>query len=86
MRFDKHPPTELDVPAHTILNKDRNINEYLTDGKVARKLTNDELQILQGFPKDYKFSGTKTSVRSQIGNAVPSQPIQAIFEQILVKN
>ena len=86
MIFDKHPPTKLNEPAKTIMDKDRNPKEYLTDGHVARKLTNDELQILQGFPKDYKFSGTKTSIRSQIGNAVPSQPVQSIFDQIKVLN
>lgn len=47
-----------------------------------RKLTNKELAILQGFPKDYKFYGGKSSMRKQIGNAVPPQPIKAFFGQI----
>jgi DNA (cytosine-5)-methyltransferase 1 len=30
-----------------------------------------ELAAAQGFPQDYKFSGTKTDITKQIGNAVP---------------
>jgi DNA (cytosine-5)-methyltransferase 1 len=55
--------------------------KYKNDFKVEHKLTNDDCAILQGFPTDYKFVGNKTSVRRQIGNAVPAQPIKAIFEQ-----
>lgn len=47
-----------------------------------RKLTNEELAILQGFPSSYRFYGSKSSVKEQIGNACPRQPIAAIFSQI----
>jgi DNA (cytosine-5)-methyltransferase 1 len=50
-----------------------------------RKLTNEELMILQGFSSDYVFYGSKSSVKEQIGNAVPRQPIIAIFKQIFEK-
>ena len=46
--------------------------QLITDRTFARKLTNEELAILQGFRKDFKFYGGKTSVRRQIGNALPS--------------
>jgi len=49
----------------------------------ARKLTNEELAILQGFPKDYEFYGNKSSVRKQIGNALPPGVIKVFFEQIM---
>ena len=81
--YEKHPPQTFDLPSSTINTKDRALaNDFITDGKKARKLTNAELAILQGFPKNYKFWGTKTSIRKQIGNAVPPQPVEALFKQI----
>ena len=36
-----------------------------------RRLTIDEVAILQTFPKNYEFCGPKSKIFSQIGNAVP---------------
>ena len=82
--LDKHPPSELDKTAVTITTKDRGWNgdSILSDGNYARKLTNEELAILQGFRKDFKFYGGKTSVRKQIGNAVPPPLILAFGKLI----
>lgn len=71
----------ISKPSSTILT-DASDNGIWLNGE--RKLTNDELQILQGFPKDYKFFGNKGSVRRQIGNAVPPAIIKAFFSQIMV--
>jgi len=57
--------------------------KYKNEYTVEYKLSNKECAILQGFPVDYKFYGNKTSVKRQIGNAVPPQPIQAIFQQLI---
>lgn len=85
--FKKHKLNELNKPAVTVCAKDRGFqgDGLISDGEYARKLTNDEVKIIQGFPKDYKFGGGKTSVKKQIGNAMPPQPIKAFFEQ-LIKN
>lgn len=48
-----------------------------------RALTNRERARLQTFPDSYEFSGTKESVRKQIGMAVPCRGAQIIFEAIL---
>lgn len=48
-----------------------------------RALTNRERARLQTFPDNYKFSGSKESVRKQIGMAVPCKGAQIIFEAIL---
>lgn len=80
--FDKHPPNNITKPSSTILGKDRGTEGYITDNQYARKLTNEECAILQGFPKSYKFFGNKTSVRRQIGNAVPPQVIKVFFQQV----
>lgn len=37
----------------------------------GRLLSVEELSRLQTFPKNYKFSGNRTSIQRQIGNAVP---------------
>lgn len=48
-----------------------------------RALTNRERARLQTFPDTYIFSGSKESVRKQIGMAVPCQGAKIIFEAIL---
>lgn len=40
---------------------------------VHRAITHYEAARLQGFPDDYKWAGSKTSIARQIGNAVPVQ-------------
>ena len=48
-----------------------------------RALTNRERARLQTFPDTYVFSGSKESVRKQIGMAVPCNGAKIIFEAIL---
>lgn len=48
-----------------------------------RALTNRERARLQTFPDNYKFIGSKESVRKQIGMAVPCQGAKIIFEAVL---
>jgi len=47
-----------------------------------RALTNRERARLQGFPDDYKFLGSNTEIRRQIGNAVPAVGIYSFAERI----
>ena len=49
----------------------------------ARALTNREKARLQTFPDDYEFWGGVTSVRKQIGMAVPPYGAKLIFEMPL---
>ncbi len=48
-----------------------------------RRMTCRELARVQGFPDDFKFVGTMTSVYRQIGNAVPPPLAHAAAKQIL---
>jgi len=81
--YKKHPLNTLGKPASTICAKDRGTqgDGMISNGEHARKLTLGEIAILQGFPETYKFVGTKTEVRRQIGNAVPPSVIKVFFTQ-----
>lgn len=45
-----------------------------------RAITHYEAAILQGFPVDYRWVGSKTQVARQIGNAVPVQLSHALAD------
>ena len=80
----QHEPMNLNKPSRTITLPHEFGDDVITDGIYCRKLTSHEKQILQGFPKDYKFHGTKNSVETQIGNAVPPSPIREFFKQVII--
>ena len=47
-----------------------------------RRLTIDEVSILQTFPANYKFSGPKSKIYNQIGNAVPCKLAKVVAHVI----
>jgi len=56
--------------------------DYLLDIRF-RMLQPHELSAAQGFPKTYKFTGKKTEVVKQIGNAVPCGLARALVRAAL---
>jgi DNA (cytosine-5)-methyltransferase 1 len=48
-----------------------------------RAITHLEAAILQGFPLDYQWIGSKTSIARQIGNAVPIPLAEAIGRRLI---
>lgn len=48
-----------------------------------RAITHYEAAILQGFPPEHKFVGSKTAIAKQIGNAVPIPLGEAIAKRLL---
>lgn len=77
-----HP---VGIPLPTITTKDRFAICGSADGIELgyRMLQPKELAAATGFPADYKFTGSKTEVVKQIGNAVPPSFSRAMFRQIL---
>ena len=75
----------IGIPLPTITTKDRFAICRVTDEIElgVRMLQPNELAAATGFPSDYKFTGTKTEVVKQIGNAVPPNFAKALFGQIL---
>lgn len=51
--------------------------------KANRAITHYEAAVLQGFPPEHKFVGSKTAIARQIGNAVPIPLGKAIAEKLL---
>jgi DNA (cytosine-5)-methyltransferase 1 len=66
------------------LSKGIQVNSFMRQvcGIEQRYLRIDEIQCLQGFPKDYEFFGNVVSVRQQIGNAWCVPVGRAIAEAI----
>ncbi|MEN6636983.1 MAG: DNA cytosine methyltransferase [Clostridiaceae bacterium] len=64
-----HPVVEIDG------------ERYLLDIRF-RMLQPHELAAAQGFPRDYKFSGNKTEIVKQIGNAVPCGLARALVAAV----
>jgi DNA (cytosine-5)-methyltransferase 1 len=64
---------------------------YYKDGSEAlvsqgnrnpRKLSPDEVKLLQGFPKDFKLGESKVESYRQLGNAVPVSVIRALARSL----
>ncbi|MDR1081902.1 MAG: DNA cytosine methyltransferase [Deltaproteobacteria bacterium] len=73
---------EPDKPAYTVTGSGGG-GTHVYHWSEPRALTNRERARLQTFPDDFVFSGTKESVRRQIGMAVPVEGARIIFEAVL---
>lgn len=69
-------------PAYTVTGSGGG-GTHVYHWKEPRALTNRERARLQSFPDTYVFSGSKESVRKQIGMAVPPLGAKTIVEAIL---
>ena len=52
-------------------------------GTTARRVTVEEAAVLQGFPADHPWQGTKTSQFRQVGNAVNPHVALAVLNSVL---
>jgi hypothetical protein len=69
-----------DVPAPTVMG---NHGGVFVHPWRDRCLTPRELAVLQDFPDDYLFCGTKSDIWIQIGNAVPIGLARAVGQSVL---
>lgn len=61
---------DLDMPARTVTGSAS--QDWVRWNSVLRRLTFNEVKMLQGFPEDWIVEGTKSQRYKQIGNAVPT--------------
>lgn len=81
----------IDEPSPTIRGVNRPMptgyNLHPTDPVTSldgiRPLTTQERSMIQTFPKDFKFIGTKTSMEQMIGNAVPVNLAKFVGDSIM---
>lgn len=71
-----------DKPAYTITGSGGG-GTHVYHWEENRALTNRERARLQTFPDSFIFSGSKESVRKQIGMAVPPKGAKVVFEAVL---
>lgn len=78
-----HRTIDPDKPAPTVTARgdDKGGVVVLHHPSNTRRMSCRELATVQGFPTDYVFSGTRSSVYRQIGNAVPPPLAYAIAKQ-----
>lgn len=62
---------------NTAIAQSENVPSYL------RRLTVDEARVLQTFPLEYEFKGSRSSVYTQIGNAVPCNLSKAVCQMVI---
>lgn len=67
-----------DKPAYTVTGSGGG-GTHMYHWDEPRALTNRERAILQTFPFEYQFCGSKESIRRQIGMAVPPEGVKHIF-------
>ncbi|WP_295478200.1 DNA (cytosine-5-)-methyltransferase [uncultured Sutterella sp.] len=73
---------DADRPAYTVTGSGGG-GTHMYHWQEPRALTNRERARLQTFPDDFRFFGTRVSVRKQIGMAVPCDGAQVILEALL---
>lgn len=77
-------PREIGEPAHTIAGKGTAAwKTWEKDKPQTRRVSVQESAIIQSFPADYIWTGSKTSQFQQVGNAIPPLLAQRILEVIL---
>lgn len=84
--YERHSGSEMDWPAKTIKAGVHGVaggeNVLILDNHTFRYFTLREMARVQGFPDTFKFSGPRSRIIGQIGNAVPCRLAFAVGRQI----
>lgn len=88
--YDRRAIFSIDEPAMTVRGVDRpippNYKLHPNDAaplEKARCLTPKERSLVQTFPVEFKFFGTKTDVNQMIGNAVPVKMAEFVARAVV---
>lgn len=88
--YDRRAIFSIDEPAMTVRGVDRpippNYRMHPNDAaplSEARCLTPKERSLIQTFPKEFEFFGTKTDVNQMIGNAAPVKMAEYVAKATL---
>ncbi|MFE5843965.1 DNA cytosine methyltransferase [Streptomyces niveus] len=76
---------KLGVDGHGVANELNEMTDPDRDlyGERGPKLTVTQAALIQGFPKNWKFSGRKTAAYRQVGNAFPPPVAEAVGKKII---
>ncbi len=90
LRADNRPNSatrDIDTPAPTITGHggkggEGGTHHTFVGGVETRRVTVQEAAVLQSFPADYPWQGTKTSQYLQVGNACPVGLAEAVLREV----
>jgi len=80
-RHGARPDTPSSRPAPTITGKSRS-DTWVRGGEVER-VSIEEASVLQSFPVDYPWQGSRSSQHQQVGNAVPPLLAASLLRPLL---
>lgn len=89
--YNRRAVFSIDEPAPTMRGVNRPVpkgypghpNDACPVGDGVRALTTEERALIQTFPKDFKWEGSKTDVEQMIGNAVPVKLAEFVARAVI---
>lgn len=81
--FHERPATTVNCDPRISQPGHHDPNESGSQQRDAIRVTPEEAGVLQSFPRDFPWQGTRTSQYQQVGNAIPPLMAQAVLESLI---